>query len=364
MSLYSLYNKYDKFAHDYFRKRFAKRYSIKQLNDAKSNFTNWKTLSKEQKKQIANFWNMKHPRKCDFMTHEVMLNVTGKFDVSYCPEIIFRQYIDPGLSNRKFVWAWDDKNYFDRHQPILPFPYTYIRNVNGWFLDHDYNPIDVEQVKSIIKDNLPLLIKPSLISGEGKNIRLITTADEIDEVLSKYKKDFLLQEVIKQNEELNKLNSHSVNAMRIVTAIVDGKPVFLTGMILCNTTDAIACNTNKCPGEGVVMIGINDDGTLCDHGYYENAKYIDTLPNGFKFGGLKIPSYNEAVNLCLKAHKSMPFLGVIGWDVTIDQNNKPVFIEWNLRGIGMYHSQMISGPLFGQYTDYFVNVAQKLMSKK
>ena len=358
---YRLYNLFETFAHDSFRKKFARIYSTSQLNAAKYNYPDWKSLTKEQKNEIAAYWGLRHSVKSDFMTHEIMLNVKGDFDVRYVPEKIYRLYLDPGLADRKLIWAWVDKNYYERFIPGLTFPHTYVRNANGWFLDHDYNPIGKEEARSIMSQHLPLIVKPSLVSGEGKNLRLITEDKEVDEVLSTYTEDYLAQEVIAQCNEFNSMNSHSVAAMRVVTAIVNGRAELMSSMLLTNTTDAVACNRNTAPGVGVVCIGIDDEGRLADTGYFENAKPIRTLPNGFTFGGVQIPSYKEAIRLAVDAHESVPMLGIIGWDITIDKNNRPVVIEWNLGGIGMYHSQLTTGPLFGEHSDYFAGVARKLI---
>ena len=359
-----VYNCFETFAHDSFRKKFARVYSTSQLNAAKCNYPDWKLLTKEQKNEIVAYWGLQNPIKSDFMTHEIMLNVKGEFDVRYVPEKIFRLYLDPGLADRKLILAWDDKNYFERHQPVLPFPHTYVRNVNGWFLDHDYCHISQEEAKQIMVEHLPLIVKPSLVSGEGKNLQMVSDAKEVDEILSTYPKNYLAQEVIAQCDEFNSMNSHSVAAMRVVTAIVNGEAELMSSMLLTNTTDVIACNRNTAPGVGVVLIGIDGEGKLADTGYFENAKPIQTLPNGFTFGGVQVPSYKEAVTSALEAHESMPMLGIIGWDITIDKNNKPIIIEWNLRGIGMYHSQLTTGPLFGEYSDYFAEIARNLIKRK
>ena len=365
MDPYSLgirvYNWFETFAHDSFRKKFARIYSTSQLNAAKCNYPNWKTLTKEQKNEIVAYWGLRCPVKSDFMTHEIMLNVKGDFDVRYVPEKIFRLCLDPGLADRKLIWAWVDKNYYERFIPGLTFPHTYVRNANGWFLDHDYKPISKDDARRIMIEHLPLIVKPSLVSGEGKNLRLISDEKTVDEVLSTYPKNYLAQEVIAQCDEFNRMNSHSVAAMRVVTAIVNGKAELMSSMLLTNTTDVIACNRNTAPGVGVVCIGIDDDGKLADTGYFENAKPIRTLPNGFTFGGIQIPSYIEAIRLALEAHDSVPMLGIIGWDITIDKNNQPVIIEWNLGGIGMYHSQLTTGPLFGEYSEYFAEIAKKMI---
>ncbi|MDO4948670.1 MAG: sugar-transfer associated ATP-grasp domain-containing protein [Bacteroidales bacterium] len=291
-----------------------------------------------------------------------MLNVKGEFDVRYCPEKIFRLYLDPALADRKLVRAWNDKNYYNIFQPALPLPHAYVRNVNGYFLDHDYQPISKEKAKNIIVANLPVIIKPSLISGEGKNLKLISNKEEADAVFEQYEKDYIVQKLVIQCDELKKMSPRCVNTFRIITAMVDGEPEQLTGHLLCNTTDSVAGNAApKVPGTGVVLIKTDDDGRLSDTGYYENAKTLQTLPSGFTFGGLQIPSFKEAVKTALEAHKSMPMFGFIGWDITINETAKPIVIEWNLGGIEIYHSQLTNGPLFGQYSDYFAEMARKLI---
>lgn len=358
-----LYTFLESFAHNCYRRWWSRCYSLWQLKEAKRVYSPWKPLTKGQKKEIAAFWGLKHPVKSDFATHEIMLNVKGVFDVRYVPEKIFRVYLDPMLGNRKMHIPWNDKNYSDRHQPQVPLPHTYVRNVNGYFLDHDYNLINQKEARTIILEHLPLIIKPSLDSGEGKNLKIITTEQEADDIFTNYNKDYLLQEVLVQCDELKQMSSRSVNSMRIITALVNGETKQLTGHLLCNTTDAIAVNVApKTPGTGVVLIKTDDDGVLSDVGYYENAKKLQTLPSGFTFGGLRIPGYKEAVRIALDAHKSMPFTSFIGWDITIDGNNKPVVIEWNLMGIEIYHSQLTNGPLFGKYTDYFAAKAKELIS--
>ena len=332
-------------------------YSKRCLANAKRVAGKWERLSRSQRKEIAKFWGIKHPMHSDFITHEVMLNVKGEFDVRYCPESVFRLHLD----DKDFYRPWTDKNYYERFQPGLPVPHTFVRNINGCFLDHNYNPISKEEAKRIITKALPLIVKPSILSGEGKNIKLISNENEIDDVFSKYGKDYLFQELIIQCSELQKLSPHSVASMRIITAIVNGRPVLLKKHLLCNMSDAIAVNCGVNSGEGVVIIRIDDDGKLDNTAYLEDTRKLQTLPSGVSFGGLQIPSFREAVNLVLKAHESMPMLDIIGWDVTIDKDNKPVMIEWNQRNMEIYHSQLTQGPLFGEYTDYFAEKAKKVM---
>ena len=354
MTINDLYHRFNSFVSDTATKFNWRRYSIRQLKSAKRNYEHWQSLSKKQEKEIALFWGMKHPVKSDFINHEVMLNVKGEFDVRYCPETTFRLYLD----DKDFYRPWTDKNYYERFQPGLPVPHTYVRDVNGCFMDHDYNPISKEEAKRIIAKALPLIVKPSILSGEGKNIKLVSKEDEIDDVFSKYGKDYLFQELIIQCSELRKVSPHSVASMRIITAMVNNRPVLLKKHLLCNMSDVIAVNCGVNSGEGVVIIRVDDDGKLDNTGYLENTRKLQALPSGVSFGGMQIPSFREAVNIVLKAHESMPMLDIIGWDVTIDKDNRPVVIEWNQRNLEIFHSQLTQGPLFGEYTDYFADKAR------
>ncbi len=364
MSYSALYNKFDRFVRDTYRKKFSREQSIHRLNDAKANFDSWVKLTSAQKKEICEYWGIKKPVKSDFMTHEIMLNVKGTFDVRYVPEKIYRLYLDPGLANSQLLTAWDDKNYFERHQPILPFPKTFVRNINGFFLDSDYHLISKEEAKSIIVKNLPLIVKPTLVSGEGKNIRLISDENDVNKIFFEYDKNYLVQALIVPCDELKNLSAHSVSSIRIITAMVNGKPKLLTSHILCNTKNNIAVNDDEGSEIGVIIIKIDDEGKLSDNGYFRDARCIQTLPNGFSFGGLQIPSYKEVTKLVLEAHMSMPMTGFVGWDITINDNNKPVFFEWNMRGIEIYFTQLTNGPLFGEHSDYFAKISRDMIKKR
>lgn len=362
MDFRKYYGQLDTAIHNYFRKKISKSFSEETKRGVTKHY-GWKPLSKEQKNEIAMFWGLKNPKESDFYIHQAMLNVKGEFDVRYCPQIIFRRYLDPLLGDRKLTFAWDDKNYFDRHQPSLPLPYTLVRNINGYYLDHDYKPITIDEAHKIIASNLPVIIKPSLVSGHGRGVELVSDVHEIGEINSKFEMNYCIQKQVVQCDELSMMSPRCVNVMRVVTAIIDGEPKLITSCLRCNTSDAIADNVTLGEDQGMVVIGINDNGTLYDKGYYEDSKEIQKLPSGYVFGGLQIPSYEEAVNLAIEAHKSMPMFTFIGWDITIDENNRPLFFEWNLGGIGIYMYQIAAGPLFGKHTEYFAEMSKKIVNE-
>lgn len=78
-----------------------------------------------------------------------------------------------------------------------------------------------------------------------------------------------------------------------------------------------------------------------------------------KIGGTVIPKFKDAVEIVLEAHAQIPKLKAIGWDVTISENYKPVIMEYNLKGMGIYYYQLANGPLFGEYTEKIIQFLLK-----
>lgn len=171
-------------------------------------------------------------------------------------------------------------NYFDHYLPGLPFPYTIVRNIDGVFLNHDYQLIDDSRAKTMIEMELPVIVKPSIYSGLSMGVKRINSAQEIHELLSSSRRDYLVQRPVKQCAELAELSKKSVNVMRIITAIIDNKPVFLSASLRLNTGDSIADNTVTADGKGMLVTGVTSDGVLKEYGIYSCGLKETLTPHG------------------------------------------------------------------------------------
>lgn len=351
-----LYNKFERFAHDIFSIRYSLNLSKHYKEMYRKNGIKITRLNEMQKRAVRECWGIKKGTYFDYSTHELYYSVTGEFDPKVVSEMLFRVKIDPMLNERKVNFAWDDKNYFDRFVPEVNFPYTFVRNIYGSFLDHNYNSISPEEAKLIISQNLPVIAKPTIASGLSKQITVLDKMENIEAVLDEFGDNFIVQRLVEPCDELKQFSPRSVNIMRIITAIIDGKPRFLSACLRANTEDSISDNRITADGKGMVVIGINSDGTLKNTGIYSCGEKIVKLPNGLEFGGIRIPSFDRAIETVLNAHTKMPMLRAIGWDVTIDKDYNPIVIEYNLKGMGIYYYQLANGPLFGDYTKDIVKL--------
>ena len=92
---------------------------------------------------------------------------------------------------------------------------------------------------------------------------------------------------------------------------------------------------------------IAPDGRLAAQGYDNDWKPLSETPDtGVVFADVTIPSFAKAARLCERLHDGCPTSPIVGWDLTIDDNEEPVIFEWNIGNVGMNYHESEVGPLF------------------
>ena len=144
-----------------------------------------------------------------------------------------------------------------------------------------------------------------------------------------FSKAFIFQELILQHEVLKKINSSSINTLRIVTYKNKNNEVeILSGFIRVGIKGAIVDNASA---GGIVVPFNKKTGRMCAEGLQliDNGggifyKHPDT---GIIFDNLQIPYYIQVKKLVAKASSlfKFPFLG---WDVALTPNG-PIIVEAN-----------------------------------
>ena len=358
MSLRSMYNKFDEFVRFVFRYTHSRSLNKHHTRDLKNNGIKIRKLTKEQKEEVYKTWKRK--KYVDIRSFELYYSATGIFDPNICPEMLFRIALDPCLNSRELNLAWADKCYFDRFSPETNWPHSIVRNVNGVFYDHDYNIISAEQAKELVVEEKNCIIKPSLISGCGQNVQLLCAEDDIEDVFAKFNKNYVIQKLIRQHEIMSQFSSQSVSIVRMNTLLLNGKAHVLSSSLRCSTVDSITDNgAIGDDGEGMIIVGVENDGNLKETGYYANGRATQKLPNGTNFNGICLPNFDQAIKEVEKAHEGLGHFGLLAWDVTFDEKGTPVVIEYNLNGMGAFYYQIACGPLFGEQTQNVVNLLQE-----
>lgn len=73
-----------------------------------------------------------------------------------------------------------------------------------------------------------------------------------------------------------------------------------------------------------------------------------------------VPNFEDVKNFAIKLHSHLPYFDWIGWDIAIDENGAPMFIEFNVTPF-CEGPQMVDGPIFGDLID---EVMERVKSMK
>lgn len=165
-----------------------------------------------------------------------------------------------------------------------------------------------------------------------------------DEIMCKLRRGkWVVQRIVKSNDQIRKINSSALNTTRIVT-IYDGKnPIYLAGF------QAFACGVEKTDswGKGAIYVGIDPiRDELKGLGFFHPTRgAIQTTvkhpDSNIEFNKYKIDGLKNAVELCISAHRYCYFQFLIGWDIAITDEG-PVIVEAN-ENPGMNALQIIDG---------------------
>ena len=170
-----------------------------------------------------------------------------------------------------------------------------------------------------------------ILEGErALGVKCISSLAELKELQKAWKKEnYILQEKIKQHEEMNRICSYCVNTLRIITVYYNGSAHFLSASLRCGSEKSGFVDNFNCGG---YAIGIKEDGFLGQYAYvkanYESKKIEVHPDSGLKFADFKIPFYKEAIQMICDLHRHFYGVVCIGWDVAITSEG-PVVIEGN-----------------------------------
>lgn len=334
----------------YYRKKIKK---IKSKNLRKN-------LNKKSKEEIKLFWK-KYYKYIGLRWHEYYYFNNGIYSKFYIPEDFYYGILEKKLNKVKLAKAYEDKCMYDRIYPNMNQPKTILRNIEGIYSDKDYIKITEEiAINMLEKLEGVFIIKPSLDTTRAKNVNKIKLTKnkailknkeiEIKELLEKYKKDFIIQEVIEQSKVLSEIYPKSLNTLRFSIINLDGEFNVASVILKVGAKGAEVDNLVK----GGFAIGIDKKtGKLNTVGRDKNGKVIkDTHPDtGKKFSDLIVPNWAETLETLEKWSEDIPnYFKIYAWDIGLDKNNKPIFIEANLIGQEINFHQLNNGPLFGDKT--------------
>jgi hypothetical protein len=68
--------------------------------------------------------------------------------------------------------------------------------------------------------------------------------------------------------------------------------------------------------------------------------------SGETFAGKAIPAFDQCLATVVAHHQRVPYVGAVGWDVTVDRDDSVHILEWNAFHNGIGFSEATMGPCF------------------
>ena len=310
-------------------------------------------LSNSEKKEIKKYW--KKYRNISGSIHEYKwFKSKDKLDKRIIPEAIWHADVEPYFNNVFLEKAFEDKNYYEFIVGKENSPETIVHCINGHLLDDKYMPISKDKIVESVNTEEEVVCKASMGTSGGKSIKFISKnidVMELESIISSYRGNFLIQKTIKQHPMLATFNRDSVNTMRLITFMYKEKIHFIYGELRFGRAGSRLDNS----ASGGNWVLINKEGIIQNEFYkfdrattdmYVDKEYINPVNEG-----TRIPGWDKVMELLEVTHYKLAHFGIIYWDVSILENEKPIIIEYNLLDSDAYAYQFGVGPFFGDMTE-------------
>lgn len=215
----------------------------------------------------------------------------------------------------------------------LPHPKTIALVRDGHISWYDGKKMKFDSFDTILKHDMDAFCKE--ISGElGKgaftlkvsrgHIEVLGKEMSIDDLKDKFgSSTYIIQEKVINHTTLRKIYPSALNTIRLNTFMHPNGDVEYYGAELRFGTGG---NHVDNAGQGGFFVGVNQDGTLKDIGYYdpgmrkivtEHELHPDTKE---RFAGIKIPYWEDIVKTTTEAHKFFYGIPSLGWDIAVTED--------------------------------------------
>lgn len=234
-----------------------------------------------------------------------------------------KTYLTRGINN-EIIRKYNNKEKSDLFDDKIKFNDLFKK-----FLRRDYIYLDGNNEKDFIKfigKEKTVIAKP--VDGEGGHgvEKFIITKENAKEMYNELidNNQRLVEEVIIQHKDMNKIYDKSVNTLRMFTFVKDGKAYFLQA-ILKFGNGSVCDNFSS----GGMYTFTDDNGVVVAPAIDQADNYFDEHPiSKQKIMGFQVPLFDKAVELVKEAALVVPDMAYVGWDVAIGEKDA-VLVEGN-----------------------------------
>lgn len=347
------------------KKKFRDKRRVEIFNSTK--------LSQEQIDSVEKLYKNNYGKKIPLTWHKSYTAYTGRFDKYYFPEILYIPEFERYMNyNQSLANVLEDKNllYVFAKASNVRMPRMYLSCQAGIYKDAENKVLDFEKACALISNIGVCFAKPSIgtDSGRGCEVYCLVNGTDTksgktsDMILKDLGKNFTIQERLVCHESIRKIYDGSVNTFRIMTYRWKNQIIVAPIIMRIGRGGSYLDNAHA----GGMFIALSDDGTLHKTAFTEfKEEFVEHPDSKLKFEGYRIPLLPNVVDAVKRMHYSLPAIGVINWDMTLDESGQPVLIEANVNGGSIWLFQMAHGcGVFGERTPEILRWLHKMNETK
>lgn len=324
-------------------------------------------LSPEQSKELDTIWGAGTSKRRRFEKWtRLYYKRSGTFAPDYMPEIVYSTRVEPRLVNYRRCEILGDKALTEilfSGVEGLTIPETVLVRSNGFYYGPERKPMTKKDALSILHDAGRVFMKPSVGSAAGEGVRSLDLKGGLDqrsgssvaEVLGSAPPDFIVQRAIVQNEKYACLHPASINTVRVVTYVLDGKVHHWPSAMRMGVGGNAVDNAHA----GGIFVGVEDDGALLPWAMNMEGDHFKEHPTTrVRFAGHFVPGVPAMLAAAYRLHGRLPGIGIVSWDFAYSDQGAPVLVESNLGGAAAWLPQMTHGKgAFGKNTKRVLQLA-------
>ena len=196
----------------------------------------------------------------------------------------------------------------------------------------------IDELRDFVKRHPQFLYKPDA-SDCGKGIKLINSTDYSLSYLFEIirREPAILDELVIQHEDMNKICPGSVNTLRIVTAKINNKVTIIAAALRLGSGTSLVDNFSA--GGFVGAVNLKTGEIIDDGENYTGQRFSEHPFTKVRFKGFMIPNWDKVVELIKNCSKSYN-VNYVGWDIAVRQDDV-IVIEANI--MPMIHAFQIAG---------------------
>lgn len=331
--------RYVKNRFELYKMSYSRKNQIKKFKDPRR-VAIWSKveLTDEQKQAIDSFYLENYGEKIPHIWHRHFTAFTGKFDVKYFPELLFIPEFERFMTlHREYAQVFTDKNML----PMLAASAgvktvkSYVTSTKGAIRDETCRFIAHEHAIEKLKNIGDVFIKPTVDSNSGRGCFVANFQDGVDvisgktiqKILSSLGRDYAVQERLVCHESISTIYSGSVNTFRVITYRWRDQILMLPVIMRIGSGGAYLDNAHA----GGMFIALDNDGTMHKTAFTEFKQEFTEHPDShLQFEGYRIELLPRVIEAAKALHETLPQIGCVNWDFTIDTDGNPTLIEANM----------------------------------